>query len=169
MPPFPQLDDTQLAAVATYIRNSWGNSFGGVSPEEVTAIRADLGPAEATRTIWDGVYTEDQAERGNEVYRSSCGTCHGTRLNGVPDDQDMSPAPPLARANFLRNWDQRSLGSVFAYSHSTMPLSNPGFLTQEQYADIVALMLSTTGAPAGDEELPPDHVALGHIIITPQP
>ena len=43
MPPFgDKLDDRQVAAVATYIRNSWGNHFGDVSPEQVAQIRHDL-------------------------------------------------------------------------------------------------------------------------------
>lgn len=40
MPAFAgTLDDEEIAAVATYIRNSWGNEFGPVSPEESAALR----------------------------------------------------------------------------------------------------------------------------------
>jgi mono/diheme cytochrome c family protein len=40
MPPFGErLTDRQVAAVATYIRNSFGNSFGIVTEEEVPAVR----------------------------------------------------------------------------------------------------------------------------------
>lgn len=39
MPGFAQLSDEEVAAVSTYIRNSWGNSFGGVTPEEAKAAR----------------------------------------------------------------------------------------------------------------------------------
>ncbi|GEM87081.1 c-type cytochrome [Meiothermus granaticius] len=39
MPPFGQLSDQDVAAVATYIRNSWGNKFGGVTPAEAKASR----------------------------------------------------------------------------------------------------------------------------------
>ncbi|HEV7277414.1 MAG TPA: glucose/sorbosone family PQQ-dependent dehydrogenase [Devosiaceae bacterium] len=40
MPPFgDQLNDLQIAAVATYIRNNWGNDFGPVQPGEVAAQR----------------------------------------------------------------------------------------------------------------------------------
>ncbi len=35
----PVLDDEQVAAVTTYVRNSWGNEFGAVSPEQVEAAR----------------------------------------------------------------------------------------------------------------------------------
>lgn len=44
MPPFgDKLDDTQIAAVASYIRNSWGNRFGAIKPEQVTEVRDVLG------------------------------------------------------------------------------------------------------------------------------
>lgn len=40
MPPFGGvLDDHQIAAVTTFIRNSWGNEFGAVLEEEVSAER----------------------------------------------------------------------------------------------------------------------------------
>lgn len=40
MPPFAKtLNDEQIAAVATYIRNAWGNDFGPVTPEESAALR----------------------------------------------------------------------------------------------------------------------------------
>lgn len=39
MPPFAQLSDDDVAAVATYVRNSWGNKFGGVTAEDSKATR----------------------------------------------------------------------------------------------------------------------------------
>jgi mono/diheme cytochrome c family protein len=45
MPPFAdQLNDAQTAAVATYIRNSWGNNFGPVEPQQVARVRNELQP-----------------------------------------------------------------------------------------------------------------------------
>lgn len=169
MPPFPALTDEDIAAVATYLRNALGNSHGGLSVEEVVALRADMDPAPPLRSIWDGVYTQAQADRGKAVYKGPCGLCHGTKLNGVPDDQDMRPAPPLGRAKFLRNWDGRSLGAVYTYSKLTMPQSNPGFLPDDDYAAIVAHMLAVSGVPAGNEPLPSDPAVLGAIIIREAP
>ncbi len=43
MPPYEsKLNDAQIAAVATYVRNSWGNNFGPVKPEQVAAVRKDV-------------------------------------------------------------------------------------------------------------------------------
>jgi len=39
MPPFGQLSDEEIAAILTYIRTSWGNDYGPVSPEEVANLR----------------------------------------------------------------------------------------------------------------------------------
>lgn len=40
MPPFgAKLNDNQIAAVASYVRNSWGNHFGDVKPDEVAQVR----------------------------------------------------------------------------------------------------------------------------------
>ncbi|MCC6306213.1 MAG: c-type cytochrome [Rhodobacteraceae bacterium] len=171
MPPFPALGAEEIAAIATYVRGAWGNGLGPVTTEEVAALMATTADAAAPapRTIWDGVYSRDQAARGQQVARGACGLCHGSRLNGVPDDNDMKPGPPLARAYFLRVWDGRTLGAAFTYSKWTMPQANPGFLPDEDYAAVVAYMLSLTGAPPGAEPLPADARALGYITIGPKP
>lgn len=39
MPPFSSLTDTDVAEIATYIRNSWGNSYPAVQPSQVAAAR----------------------------------------------------------------------------------------------------------------------------------
>ena len=41
MPPWkPAMNDTEIAAVLSYIRGSWGNKASAVTPEQATAIRA---------------------------------------------------------------------------------------------------------------------------------
>lgn len=173
MPPFPGLGPEQIAALATYVRGAWGNGLDPVSTETVNELLEEIGPAEepeiAARSIWDGVYTRAQAERGQQVTRAACGLCHGSRLNGVPDDNDMTAGPPLARAYFLRVWEGRTLGSLLGYSRWTMPVANPGFLSDEDYAAIIAYQLALTGAPAGATPLPADVRTLGHITIGPKP
>jgi mono/diheme cytochrome c family protein len=169
MPPFPSLSDDDIAAVTTYVRNSFGNTLGAVSVPEVSAVRAEVGPTGPVRSIWDGVYTEAQATEGKQLFSGPCGLCHGKSLNGVPDDMDMRPAPPLARHKFLRVWEGRSLGALFSYTRWTMPQSNPGFLPDEAYAAMIAYMLATSGAPAGNARLGTDVAELGHILIRLKP
>lgn len=45
MPPFNALSDDVIAAIATYVRNSWSNSFGLVEPAIVAEIRASIAAA----------------------------------------------------------------------------------------------------------------------------
>jgi mono/diheme cytochrome c family protein len=120
-------------------------------------------------SVWEGVFTEAQATRGEAAYEGACGTCHGSRLNGAPDDPDMRSSPPVARARFLRVWEGLSLGTLLAYTRATMPEENPNSLTGQEYVDVIAYQLSVSGMPAGDRELPPDPYSLGRVVIQPRP
>ena len=169
MPPFPDLTAEEVSSVAHYIRNAWANDFGSVSTEEVAAVLEGLEGTDRMVSVWDGVFTEEQVKRGQAVYPGPCGTCHGRRLNGAPDDPDMQSTPPLARARFLRNWAGRSLATLFEYTRATMPENNPGSLTDEEYVDLIAYMLDVGGMPAGDDELQPDPQSLARVVIEQQP
>lgn len=46
MPGFPVLTNTELADVANYLRNSWGNHAGAVSPADAAKVRSSLKAAE---------------------------------------------------------------------------------------------------------------------------
>ena len=172
MPPFPQLGASDIAALATYIRNSWGNSFGGVSESDVAPLLGSSegsqeGASAASQSIWTGVYTEAQAERGAPVVSGSCAKCHGRALNGA-GEPDQPPSPGIARGGFLQRWDGRTLEALFNYTKSTMPKDNPGQLTDQQYSDAIAVMLSVSKVPAGDTELSSNPTKLGGIVIKPK-
>ena len=168
MPPFPALTAAETASLASYVRNAWANDLGSVATDEVAALLDRFPEAEPMASVWDGVFTEAQAARGRQAYSGACGLCHGRRLNGAPEDPDMRSTPPLARARFVREWDGSSLAALFAYTRLTMPEDNPGSLTDEEYADVIAYMLSVGGMPAGDDELTPDSRSLAHIVMQPR-
>src|SRR5437667_2520020 len=105
------------------------------------------GPAAESRTAWDGVYTEDQAKRGELIYHKECAACHGAMLTGGES------APPLTGGPFLANWNGLTMGDLFDRIRKTMPQTNPGRLTRQQDADILAFMLSINKFPAGKTEL----------------
>ena len=169
MPPFPDLTAAEISALTNYVRNAWANAFGGVTTEEVAAVLDGLEDIGQMVSVWDGVFTEAQASRGQAMYPGACGLCHGRRLNGAPDDPDMRSTPPLARARFLRVWAGRSLASLFEYTRATMPESNPRSLADQEYVDIIAYMLTVGGMPAGDDELQPDPQSLARVVIQQQP
>lgn len=169
MPPFPTLTAAEVVALASHVRTAWTNDFGSVAAAEVTAVLNGLAEAGEPASVWDGVFTEAQAARGREVYTGACGLCHGRRLNGAPDDPDMRSTPPLARARFLREWEGRSLAVLLAFTRLTMPEDNPGSLTDEEYVDVIAYMLSVGRMPAGGGELPTDSRRLAHVLIGQRP
>jgi S-disulfanyl-L-cysteine oxidoreductase SoxD len=116
-------------------------------------------------TIRDGVFTAEQALRGQAAYTGPCDRCHGYKLDGAPEDPVMLPAPPVAGAKFLRKWNGRSLATLFEYVRTTMPSNNPGYLGDDEIADIVAYMLFVSGMSAGAETLPADAGRLANVVI----
>ena len=109
---------------------------------------ACVGAQEATRSVWDGVYTQEQADRGRPLYNEHCASCHADTLMGG----EMSP--PLVGGEFLSNWNGLTLGDLFERIRTTMPQNKPGKLTREVNADITAYILSVNKFPAGKTELP---------------
>ncbi len=112
----------------------------------VWLLRAQAPEAES-RSVWDGVYTEEQAKRGETIYQKECAACHGAMLTGGES------APPLTGGPFLANWNGLTMGDLFDRIRKTMPQTNPGRLTRQQDADILAFMLSVNKFPAGKTEL----------------
>jgi mono/diheme cytochrome c family protein len=124
--------------------------------------------ARETASIRDGVFTAEQARRGQIAYTGPCDRCHGYKLDGASDDPDMLPAPPVAGPKFLRNWSGRSLLALFEYVRTTMPANNPGYLSDPEVADILAYMLSVSRMPEGAEALPAEAAVLAGIAIVTQ-
>ena len=112
----------------------------------VCAIRAQEPPA-SPRSVWDGVYTEEQAKRGEAIYEKQCSACHGDKLAG------RESAPPLTGGAFLSNWNGLPLSDLFERVRKTMPQNAPGKLSRQQNADILAYVLSFNKFPAGKTEL----------------
>jgi S-disulfanyl-L-cysteine oxidoreductase SoxD len=103
--------------------------------------------ATTSRSVWDGVYTEEQATRGEEVYRKECASCHGNSLVGG------GGAAPLTGGTFLSNWNGLTVGDLFERIRKTMPQGALGKLTKQQDADVLAYLLSFNKFPAGKAEL----------------
>ena len=112
----------------------------------------------AAASTLDGVYSEPQAARGPQAYALNCAQCHGADLAGTFE-------VPNLRGYLIGRWTGASLGKLYGYIGSAMPLHAPGALSPEAYADIVAYMLKVNGLPAGARELPADASALQGIVI----
>ena len=109
--------------------------------------QAQAAQSPETRSVWDGVYTEEQAKRGEELYRKECASCHGDTLIGG------GGSAPLTGGTFLSNWNGLTVGDLFDRIRKTMPQGSPGKLTKQQDADILAYLLNFNKFPAGRMEL----------------
>lgn len=115
--------------------------------------------AAAARSVWDGVYSKEQARRGQAVYQQECAKCHGQNLAGG------EAAPALSGAEFLKNWNGKGVGDLYQRTRKTMPSDDPGNLSTRQYADLLAYIFGANEFPPGDQELGRDVAALNEIRI----
>jgi mono/diheme cytochrome c family protein len=115
--------------------------------------------APTPRSVWDGVYTAEQATRGASVYAARCGSCHGSSMEGG----EMAPA--LSGPTFLGNWDGLTVGDLVDRTRSTMPLDDPGSLSRAAVLDVTAEMLRANRFPAGQVPLEARPEVLGQIRL----
>jgi cytochrome c len=121
----------------------------------IPSLNAQEGP----RTVWDAVYNETQAKRGEAIFVDACSNCHGRTLEGA----DMTP--PLTGGAFMANWDGLSVGDLTDRIRSSMPLDRPGLLSRQDNVDVVAYILRFNAFPAGKDELPRDIQMLKQIVF----
>lgn len=105
---------------------------------------------EPTRSVWDSVYTDSQAVRGDTLYQAACGKCHGATLAGSDD------GTPLTGAIFLSNWNGQTLADLYDRIRNSMPPDNPSSIPRGQVADILAYMLARNHFPSGRTVLTDD-------------
>jgi cytochrome c5 len=111
--------------------------------------------APAGRTVWEGVYSETQAERGTAIFGQSCSNCHTFSPQGNH---------PLGGDAFWKSYSQKTVGDLIAYVSANMPNGNGGSLPASSYNDLVAFILKSNGFPAGSGELAPESAAEVQII-----
>jgi len=98
------------------------------------------------RTVNDGVFTKAQAKVGEQLYKDHCLLCH--------DKKYFRESQPIA--------------IIFAVMSTSMPESNPGFLSEKEYVDILAYILSLSRYAPGDTELDYENGALDDLIVAPR-
>ena len=125
-----------------------------------TLLIANARAQGSAATIWDGVYTAQQAERGRDSYTRACSGCHGGDLSGRDDG-----APALRGAVFTNRWKDRPLSEMYLVIAETMPEDAPASLKGAEYADIMAFLLKSNDIPAGAAELPSDSAGLKRILF----
>lgn len=94
-------------------------------------------------------YTSEQASRGQRTFTSVCAVCHGR-------NEFTGPI-------FALTWMAEPVGSLFEHVSTAMPQDDPGSLTPDEYAAVVAYLLQLNGRPAGERPLPADREALARL------
>ena len=123
----------------------------------VLLVASMTGQAEQSASVWDGVYTPVQADRGKALYAQNCASCHGAALDG------SGQAPPLSGKDFTGNWNGQTADDLFEKIQTSMPADQPGKLSRSQNADILAFLLSSNAFPPGSKDLPSDAAMLQSI------
>jgi mono/diheme cytochrome c family protein len=136
-------------------------------------------PPTFTRQVSDGVYTVEQAARGQALYASYCAYCHGPELQGRTDFPAGPPPPnppgvgwrragsPALRGDtFIANWTDLPLARLFERIRISMPQDAPGRLTRRQNADVLAFILQQNGYGWGGDELAEQESALSTIRMS---
>ncbi|MGI9204490.1 MAG: c-type cytochrome [Woeseiaceae bacterium] len=101
------------------------------------------------RTLNDGVYTKDQAKIGEGLYTQHCILCH--------DKKYFRPV--------LKRWEGQAINVLFTVISASMPENNPGFLSEKEYVDILAYVLSLSRYAPGDTELDYQDGALNDLMV----
>ena len=101
------------------------------------------------RTVNDAVYSKAQAKVGEKLYADHCLLCH--------DKKYFRPV--------LKRWEGQPLRILFTVMSTSMPESNPGFLTEKEYVDILAYILSLSRYAPGDTELDYKNDILNEITV----
>ena len=152
----PLLTVTVLAALAC----------GGADPAPPAATPAPApAPAAAAAPAPDApanrpapsgaLYSEEQAQRGRQVFRDACAECHYS--SEMRDDA------------FQFEWERRTVGDLLQHVTRSMPDDAPGSLPTDQYVDVIAYILQLNGFAAGTADLTADHPGLATSLRAPGP
>lgn len=131
----------------------------------IVAMIAVSKPAAAAQasSVWDGVYTEEQAARGAISFAASCVRCHSSDPNAGEGGK------PLAGEAFWRSFRESTVDHLLDYVSQNMPNGAGATLSANTYADLVAFILSRNGLPSGSAELTREKAAGVRIIAKDGP
>lgn len=118
-------------------------------------LRAQSADSTGQKSVLSGVFTEEQAAKGDSEHQANCIACHG--------------AENYTGEKWAKNWIGRTAFDLFDQLKTTMPEDNPGGLSAQQYTDIIAYIFKINGLPSGAAVLPADPEALRLIKIEAKP
>ena len=113
------------------------------------AVPRPVAAQDGGRTVWDGIYSESQAERGRVAYARHCASCHAADLSGSLE------ARALAGPRFMQDWSEDTVDTLYTRIRNLMPFDDPATLPDDIYLDSLAYLLQYNGFPAGELDLDP--------------
>ena len=105
----------------------------------LASFAISLAAQDGPTSVQAGVYSEEQAARGEELFSEACLVCH------QPEE--------FSTGGYMDGWSGQSVGDLVDFIRSTMPEDNPGRLKRAEYIDIVAFLFQQNGLPAGSAEM----------------
>lgn len=137
-----------VGACASALQPSAGTAPVGNPPEPAAS-------SPSGSSVLEGVFTSRQASRGEQRFRQVCAACHS--------------ANEFRGGRFRIKWVGQTAGDIFDLVSTTMPEGDPGSLSPEDYANLLAYFFSLNGYPVGEEPLPADLSALQNLRIEEAP
>jgi len=116
-----------------------------VVPQAASGVALGTPPS-----AFNGVFSSAQAARGAQQFRQACATCHAI------EDQ---------AASLRSKWGNGTLRDLFTVVSRTMPQNNPGSLSPDDYASLVAYYLQQSGFQPGASDLAADPAALSRLRV----
>src|SRR5215467_5992644 len=126
-------------------------TFGGFLPALLTfftfTLSAYTPQDNPGLTTLNGIFTGDQAVKGNSIYQDKCAKCH---------EGDDAGGPTLVGRTFVDRWREDNLDVLFDFMKSNMPADSASSLSDAEYINLVAHLLDVNGFPEGSKELTMD-------------
>ena len=138
----------------------------------ITLTCGMLAAMQGRKSVWSGVYSDAQAERGKEEYQKTCARCHAASLDGVQDANllgDFAPRFSMRGTDFMERWREDTAQSLFDLIKKGMPPRNepkappaPDY-SDQTVLDLMAVIFKGNGFPAGTAELGTNNLRNTHI------
>lgn len=132
-------------------RMRWIVVLAGAILAKANLTSAQTKESAAPSSTRAGVYTVEQAERGRITYAGMCRSCHS--------------AASHSGATFEKWWKGRTVADLFTFTSTQMPKNNPGSMSPDEYADVIAYLLKLNAMPTGAEPLAADSATLATVLI----
>lgn len=148
-------DSTRRSQLPDSTKRAQADSTRSAQADSAKSANGSASSNTGGRSVLQGVFTEEQAQRGDAEHQTNCESCHSTEK--------------YTGEAFVKNWVGRTAFDLFDQLRTTMPDDNPGGLSAQQYTDIVAFIFKANGLPAGAAPLPADPEAMRSIRIELKP